>query len=266
MLVTGSVFSQVFKSVIPDANWSPSSIFYGGEPGVWYDPSDITTLFQDSTGLLPVTAAGQTVGKMLDKSGRGNHATQAVPTQCPTYQVDGSGRPYLSFDGVDDGMVTPTITPATNKLQVFAGVRKLSNAVAYGTVAEMTDLGFGAGRWGLFAPSGSPPFDLFDTLGTAYVTNAASTAAPSTNVMTGISDIGSPFSSISINSVVISSSTATQGTGNYSANIIYIGRRTGTTLPFNGRLYSLVTRFGSNLTAGQIASAESWVNGKTGAY
>lgn len=192
-------------------------------------------------------------------------AYQKVVSQYEVTEAGVQSVSYLAFDGVDDGMVTNTITPGTDKVQVFAGVRKLSNAVAYGTIVEMS-AGSGTGRWALFAPSAAPPLDIFDTLGTLYVGNYASTAAPSTNVMTGIADIGSPFASISINSVVISSSTATQGTGNYSPNIIYIGRRGGTTFPFNGRLYSLLTRFGANLTIGQIASTESWVNAKTGAY
>ena len=431
-------------------------LFAAAEPGTWYDPSDLTTLFTDSAGTTPVTGPNQTVGKMLDKSGRGNHATQATSTQRPIYGINpitgtrnlltrteefdnaawtkirssisaniatapdgtltadklvedssnnshfmsqvllsvsgnaslaisiyakaagrdflafvtadsaggfnssffnlsngtlgtvasghtasiqsaGSGwyrciivqsqsattgaftfypgsaatngsaaylgdgtsgiyiwgaqleqsatatayqkvvsqyevteagvqsASYLFFDGVDDGMVTPTITPGIDKVQVFAGVRKLSNAAASGTVAEFS-AGSGTGRWSLFVPSAAPPLDSFGSLGTANVDTYASTSSPSTNVMTGIADIIAPFASISINSLVISSSTATQGTGDYSPNVIYIGRRGGTTFPFNGRIYSLITRFGANLTTGQITSTESWVNSKTGAY
>jgi hypothetical protein len=36
--------------------------------GLFIDPSDLSTLFQDPTGSTPVTAAGQTVGLALDKS------------------------------------------------------------------------------------------------------------------------------------------------------------------------------------------------------
>ncbi len=59
------------------------SLFTASEPGVWYDPSDLSTLFQDSAGTTPVTAVEQPVGRILDKSGRGNHATQATPTKRP---------------------------------------------------------------------------------------------------------------------------------------------------------------------------------------
>ena len=48
--------------------FSVASLFSDGEQGVWYDPSDLTTLFQDTAGTTPVTTAGQTVGLMLDKS------------------------------------------------------------------------------------------------------------------------------------------------------------------------------------------------------
>ena len=64
--------------------FSPSKLFNANEIGAWFDPSDITTLFQDSAGATPVTAVEQTVGRMLDKSGRGNHATQATAGSRPT--------------------------------------------------------------------------------------------------------------------------------------------------------------------------------------
>ena len=48
--------------------FSPASLFTSGVAGAWYDPSDYSTLFQDSAGTTPVTAVEQPVGLMLDKS------------------------------------------------------------------------------------------------------------------------------------------------------------------------------------------------------
>jgi hypothetical protein len=50
--------------------FSPYNWFKKGEEGAWYDPSDLTTLFQDSAGTTPVTLSPmeQPVGLMLDKS------------------------------------------------------------------------------------------------------------------------------------------------------------------------------------------------------
>ncbi|MEP6587516.1 MAG: hypothetical protein ABJA84_02005 [Polaromonas sp.] len=44
------------------------ALFAYGEQGAWLDPSDFSTLFTDSAGTTPVTAVGQPVGLMLDKS------------------------------------------------------------------------------------------------------------------------------------------------------------------------------------------------------
>lgn len=47
-----------------------AGLFAEGEQGAWYDPSDLSTLFQDAYGTTPVTAVGQPVGLILDKSKR----------------------------------------------------------------------------------------------------------------------------------------------------------------------------------------------------
>ena len=72
---------------IPQGTLTPigALLFAASEPGAWYDPSDTSTLFQDSAGATPVTAVEQQVGRMLDKSGRGNHATQVTATKRPVY-------------------------------------------------------------------------------------------------------------------------------------------------------------------------------------
>ena len=48
--------------------WNPLSLFRASEHGIVADPSDLSTLFQDSAGTTPVTADGQPVGLILDKS------------------------------------------------------------------------------------------------------------------------------------------------------------------------------------------------------
>lgn len=70
-----------------NAGFSPASLFTGGVQGAWYDPSDLTTLFQDSAGTTPVTAVEQPVGRILDKSGRGNHAFQTTSASRPTLRA-----------------------------------------------------------------------------------------------------------------------------------------------------------------------------------
>ena len=98
----------LWLEVVQSGELYPASLFAGGTDGAWYDPSDLSTLFQDSAGTTPVTASGQPVGKMLDKSGNGNHATQATAAARPIY-TEGSGLAWLAFDGVGDFMAEESI-------------------------------------------------------------------------------------------------------------------------------------------------------------
>lgn len=253
------------------ADFSPLELFQFGEQGVWYDPSDFSTMFQDNAGTTPVTAVGQAVGRILDKSGRGNHASQATPTSRPILRQDGTGRYYLEFDGVDDFLITGSINPGSvDKVQSFVGLRKNSDTLA-GLVFETgTNVNANNGSCALTAPNGAgaATYAFISRGTTTRAPQLTSFAAPVTTVISGTSDILAPLISTRANGGASSTSSAlSQGTGNYLTYPMYIGRRGGATLPFNGRLYGLVVRFSSaNLATASLENGERWMNGKTGAY
>ena len=254
-------------TLFDDGGFNPRSLFYAGEQGIWLDPADFSTLFQDAAGTTPVTAVGQPVGKILDKSGRGNHATQSTGASRPTLQQDSNGLYYLSFDGTDDGMATPSINfTGTDKMTVWAGVRKLSDAAA-GMVCELSTTSTNNGSFYLAAPVTANANYGFHSKGTnpQPAQTGNSFASPHTSVTTGIGDISGDISSIRVNGTTITTSKLDQGTGNYGNYPLYIGRRGGTSLPFNGRIYQLIVR-GAESNAGQIAAGEAWCNSKTRAY
>lgn len=448
--------------------FTPASLFTGGVQGVWYDPSDFSTLFQDSAGTTPVTAVEQPVGRMLDLSGNNNHATQSTSAARPVlsarvnlltrtqefenavwsklgvtvtsnqgiapdgtntadlavvnngaqanvqlyqdmtalvasssytmsasvkksgaryavvgwlfsagvfgavsfdfdtqtvsrsataggfvivsssivsegngwYRItvtattpvtagfsrfpcvfprvtawtsgspdttdtgngtdgilvwgadlrptnDGVGLPayqrvntstdynttnfplYLRFDGTDDSMATGSISfTSTDKMTVFGGVRKINDTVSIYTELS-ANLNSSAGSFLLLSGTnnvtgfegtsrGSAPAALGTTARFAI-------AAPVTAIVTDIFDISAPLARIRVNGVVGTDGTSSQGTGNYGNYPLYIGSRAGPSLPFNGRIYSLIIR-GAASTAQQISNTETWVNGKTKAY
>lgn len=380
--------------VVLDPYGAPPSLFINNEQGVWYDPSDFSTMFQDSAGRTPVTAVEQPVGLILDKSkglvlgpelvvngactgltgwtssggnltnpggitikadtgaggteasavneftvvaGKsykitldliaannsgavilggvrvtlpgpstnsgfksviitaasttvsgveftsntptagyyievdnisvrelpGNHAKQATSTKRPVLKQDANGKYYLLFDGVDDALATSSIDfTATDKMTVFAGVRKLSDA-ARGVLVELTT--GTANRFGIDAPGAVLNNYLLISSGSLAVAVSAAVAAPNTDVLTGICDISGDRLIFRRNGTQVESSVADQGTGNYANAALYIGSRAGTSLPFNGHLYSLIVR-GAQSTDAQIVSAETYVNSKTSAY
>ena len=183
---------------------------------------------------------------------------------------------YLAFDGTDDGMQSAaTIDPgAVDKAQVFAGARKLVSTVGVvlessvnaaanvGTFYSVAGTDTGALGAGIDGYTG---FGRGST-GGASATAQIAQAAPDTAVIAMTHDIPADLSTIRRNTVVGTNATGDKGTGNFGTFTHYIGRRAGTSLPFNGRVYQMVMRFGPNLTAGQITQTETFVNSKTGAY
>jgi hypothetical protein len=77
--------------------FSPLSLFTGASGG-WYDPSDLSTLWQDTAGLTPVTAVGQTVRLIDDKSGNLNEAVTPGATG-GVLREDANGKRYIEMTG-----------------------------------------------------------------------------------------------------------------------------------------------------------------------
>jgi hypothetical protein len=100
----------------------------------------------------------------------------------------------------------------------------------------------------------------------AVGTTSATFAGAHTAVIGNISDVAAPSASLRVNGVTMFTVSTTQGTGNYPTGPMFIGRRGGTIHPFTGRLFSLIARFGPNLSPAEIARTEAWVNSRTGAY
>jgi len=63
------------------------ALFAGGKVGGMWDMGDTATLFQDAAGATPVTAVTQPIGRVNDKSGNGNHATQPTAGSRPLFSA-----------------------------------------------------------------------------------------------------------------------------------------------------------------------------------
>jgi hypothetical protein len=202
--------------------------------------------------------------------------SQATGLIGPTYQRIAAATdydvvgflPYLQFDGVDDALTTNSIDfSATDKMTVFAGVRKLNDTGAQIYAEISADINLNVGSFVLVSGTnnvvgfeGTSRGSAATALGTTgrYAINA-----PVTAVVTDIFDISAPLASIRVNGLVGTNGTSSQGTGNYGNYPLFIGARNQTSLYFNGWIYSLIGR-GASTTAGQISATESYVGGKTG--
>lgn len=351
----------------PQRGFNPLRIFANDEPGVWFEANDANTLFTDVAGTTPVTAPGDAVALQLDKSGRGNHRTQATVAARPLYALHpvggvrnelvstdtlatqnvsvtaeertlsfkgtgivtllgastagplvGTGaedivsltftptagtltltvsgtveeaqlelgsarknyqtvgstfldvfeegkarRGRLWYNGTSHFMETGTITPGTDKVQVFAGVRKLSvaNTMVIAEISANADTNNGVFVLASVATSGN---SFFRSKGTIQAdTNAVSSVAPITRLVSGLGDISGNRTTLRIDGVQEAISAADQGTGNYLAYPLYFGARAGTSLFYNGYEDTSIIRFGPNLDDTTISKVESYVASKT---
>jgi hypothetical protein len=86
----------------------------------WYDPSDLSTLWQDDGGTTPVASDGDPVGRVDDKSGNANHIVQPSAGARPLYKTSG-GLHWLLFDG-GDGLGTASGFTIPNPGSVYMAV------------------------------------------------------------------------------------------------------------------------------------------------
>lgn len=100
---SGFGFRRLGFSENPDADIE--AIFTNGRQGVWYDPSDISTLFQDVAMTIPVTKDGDPIRVIKDKSGNGHHAVAPSSSARPIYRTDGVLH-WFETDGIDDYLKT----------------------------------------------------------------------------------------------------------------------------------------------------------------
>ena len=126
---------------VPSGAFDPATLFASGEQGAWYDPSDLSTMFTDTDGTTPA-AVGDPVARINDKSGRGNHATQATAAARPILRQTAGGLYYLEFDGVDDCLL-PGDMGFSAQNGFFIGY----SGVISGTSGRILNRGTGGDTW-----------------------------------------------------------------------------------------------------------------------
>ena len=367
-----------------------SQLFAAGEAGAWYDPSDLSSMWQDAAGNTPVTATSDPVGLILDKSrsapsmganqitnggfatdsgwtkgtgwsigsgvatkaagsasalsqaqtitaGRyyiitytatrtagsfnvqftggstvagtlrstsgtftdiitavsgnnafeintdasfagtidnvsvkvlpaGNHAYQDTSGSRPSLNIS-SGLYALSFDGSDDFLRTNAVDfSATDKISVLAAARKLDTTARM--ICELgPSLTTSAGSFYFLSGQNATDGWWAASRGTAASVvghaTSSSSAAAETAVVSMNHNISGDLTAIRKNGVAGSDATADKGAGNFRNDVLYIGRRAGTSLPFNGLLYQMVVR-GALTSGGTLSNAERYLAQKSG--
>lgn len=217
-----------------------------------------------TSGTLTLTVSGSVTQADLRLLSDANLSLPVYQRVTTATNYDSSQFPYfLLFDGLDDYMVTDQYFDfsSTNKMLVCMGANKLGDS-AQGIMCELST--GGANTFTLSGPSGAGANNFqFTAGGSSQTSVAGGTAGPVNIVATGQSDISAPSNTLRINSVQVGSSAASQGTGNFSINPVYLGRRGAASLPFVGRVGNIVIR-GAATSGADVVSTEKYIGSKMG--
>ena len=237
--------------------WTPIQIFLAGEKGAWYDPSDLSTLFQDAAGTIPVTADGDPVGLMLDKSGNGDHASQSVSAKRMVYGTDGVLR-WIDSDGIGAFLITSVASIQGNGSRtILVGALTEPTTAPISHIVHSGNDGTAGATFGLVSRTGS-----VNNLGQHYWNGSFNS---------GFSGMGTDVYSVNkngstetyrratTNQEAVNTKTTTTGAGVY-----YLFSRAGGNSEYgNGKIYGIVI-VDRALTASEMEASESYLANQAG--
>jgi hypothetical protein len=241
--------------------WTPASLT---APFSWYDPSDMATMWQDSARTTPVTAAGQSVCALDDKSGAGNHVTQATTGNCPVLTLDAGSRPYLACGG------TKSLVGGVTAIIQNTGLFFVSSA------SQAT--GAGGMIWAIQTPAGNEMTEFsYSSNGSGYefsgrrlntdgfTTSSVGSADTAIQSVIGVHDYSGATTTIYKNGTAVFGPTAAQTAGltaNSTSSTFSICSWTNGGYNVNANIYQVVV--GQVLSAGDRASLDTFLRSKVG--
>lgn len=253
------------------SGFSPSVLFAGGAPGDAWIPTREWCYTQTSGGIYErVTTSGDAVARQIGVV-NGIYSDQLTDTCRPKY-IEGDGRSWLLYDGLDDFLVTPPIDfTATDKMAVFAGVQRQRNAteILVELGSTFTPNGFAI----YFNPNSSLAFAGHN--GAGYINRSSPTSVPKplTQVLSMQIDFSGDTRDTELLLGRINGADALAGTeggyvngaGPFRSSSIFRGRRNGSSFPFHGRDYGTIV-VGDMPSIQAYRFAEDYINNLTGAY
>ncbi len=139
--------STIINYSLPEYYFNPVSIFLDGKDGVLFVPSDISSQYQEDTGITQAIV-NNPVGKITDKSGNAHHATsvQGGPTARPVLMQDVSGYKFLRFDGINDTLNYIASLNLIRDYTLIAGVisRQTPGTNGFANLQSTADASFAA--------------------------------------------------------------------------------------------------------------------------
>jgi len=236
--------------------FDPATLFANGEIGIWYDPSDLTTMWTDTAGTIQATV-GDPVARIDDKSGNGRHATQATLANRPILRQSGSLY-YLEFDGAGDSLTTSNVNNSFGEIGVTVGVEVTTGNTSRDRMVFFQPSGF-KGHFSMYFHSGNSDYNwqAKNQDATMRLVDTGAVSLPNTSVITGQSDFAIPDMNIYMDGN-LEETQSFGATGAFSRTSFY---SFGNSL--SGKLYQLI-HLNRVYAGSEQADTESYVAAKAG--
>lgn len=238
--------------------FSPADLTLTG----WWDPSDLSTMWQDTAGTTPVTADGDVVARIDDKSGNSRNFTQSTSGARPVYRTSG-GLHWLEFAGSGDWMInSATLATLYGSTTFNAVVSARADSITLSTTPLLApavlhgDEGAVTVGWAATSLIGTSNFD-----GSTDYTSVANTLGDDV-VVYARHESGTLY--LSRNSVFVDASVASGSTSDLGSNdkaVLFTNYAQNQFM--NGRLYGAATTT-TALTEQERIDLTVWMGEKAG--
>jgi hypothetical protein len=239
-------------------------------PLAWYDPSDLTTMFQTGSRAAPgtaVSADGDPVGLILDKSGNQLDLTQGTAANRPLYKTSG-GLHWLQFDGSDDSLsINHASLRLLGDMTLCAAAYKNAGGSFGGILSCQTGAAtVNAYEWRFSSAAGDLEPQFVSADGAAAEADAPSTAELlhtfATACVSSIRRDGGATVEFGLDGAREVEIHTTVPTADASS-VFVMGNRSAGGIPLAGRIYQ-ASVFGSYLSNGDLALLETHHGAKCG--
>ena len=192
----------------------------------------------------------------------GNHATQATSSKRPKYQSDGSYH-WLTFDGVDDFMFVRGFDPSgSDELSLFVGARRNRDTPDGCIIEASTNSSVNGQSFALFCPPAGASHYYRSSGNMGQSNNAVMVnSAPATDIITCLSKQTANLNVLRVDGAQVGSNTVSQGSGGYASYDLYIGARGGSSIFFQGDLFTLTIRMALSSDT-EVSLTEAYINRK----
>jgi hypothetical protein len=229
-------------------------------------------MFQDAAGTIPA-AVDAPVGRINDKSGRGNHLTQATAAAQPMLRRDPtSALLYLEFDGVDDWLDGGTgLGLGMGTQGLFCVLAARLGAASNQFICGRTRAASAAGRWSLLKEAGA--LSAYQDMAAVGANKSVAFSATDDRLWTGKLHRNAGSNRLRLNGVTQSPDVAhtAESTDWTSVHRFTVGglRNADDTAMFAGyflagRVYGIIIKRAASPSDTEISSSETFLAGKSG--